>query len=117
MPGAVECIANLALTKVRLDAASKAVVKQHCNEVLRKSQTTYCPRDTGNLMRSGNVFQFKDTPTEFSMRVTYTAAYALKQHELPFHHAVGQWKYLSTPFNEMSSQLVKKLEAAWSSSL
>lgn len=117
MPGAAQCIANLELTRLRLDAAAKDAVKQHCNEVLRESQTTYCPRDTGNLMRSGNVFLFKDTPTEFSMCITYTASYALKQHELPFHHAVGQWKYLTTPFNAMSGQLTRKLEAAWSNAL
>jgi hypothetical protein len=116
MPGAAQCIANVMLTRQRLDAASKKVVKQWSNEVLRNSQKI-CPRDKGNLMRSGRVTVTKDTATEFYCRIGYTAVYALKQHEMPYHHDVGQWKYLSTPFNGLGPLLRKSLEDAWSFAL
>lgn len=117
MPGAAGCIANLTAVKNKLNDTLKLAVMDCGNEVMRESQTKYCPRDTGFLMRSGNVSVVSSTATEFVIRLTYTAPYALKQHEMPYHHAVGQWKYLSAPFNAMAPRILKQVETACRSAL
>ena len=117
MPGAAGCIANLTAVKNKLNDALKLAIMDWGNEVMRESQTKYCPRDTGFLMRSGNVSVVSSTATEFVVRLAYTAPYALKQHELPYHHGVGQWKYLSAPIHAMAPMQLKRVEAAWRSAL
>jgi hypothetical protein len=112
MPGAAQCIENLYIIQQRLETASKKAVLKWGLDVQGKS-LELCPVKFGYLRRSGYLKEEKNTLTEFYIRIGYTADYALKQHEMPFHHAVGQWKYLSTPFNQMSPKLISFLEEAW----
>jgi hypothetical protein len=111
MPGALKCIANLAIEKKKMETIGTAALIKWCYEVLRVSQMDYCPVDTGTLRRSGRVQILKSTMSETKIRISYTAEYALEVHELNRPHNVGSMKYLSTPFNLMSYRLMKQLEA------
>jgi len=111
MPGLEKCLANLALTQRHFEKLGRQGILDWCNEVMRESQSKYCPVDKGALRRSGRVQIMKNTLTEFHVRLAYTMNYAGYVHEIPMRHNVGSMKYLSTPFNLMSFYLVKKLEA------
>lgn len=117
MPGADKCIAKLAITKKQMEKFGKAALIDWCNEVLRRSQKDYCPVDTGTLRRSGRVAVMKSTLTELQIRISYTAEYAIYVHEVPMQHDNGSMKFLSTPFNLMSYQLMKKLESEMGAAL
>ncbi len=111
MPGLAKCLANLALTQKRFEKLGRKGLLDWCNEVMRESQKKYCPVDTGTLRRSGRVQVMKISLTEFHVRLSYTANYAIYVHEVPMQHDVGSMKFLSTPFNLMSFRLMKKLES------
>ena len=113
MPGSAQCIANLKIIQSRLESTSRKTVKNWVIETYGKSKEM-CPVKTGKLRRSEYFKIQKNTLTEFFMRIGYTTVYALKQHETPwYHHPVGQWKFLSTPFNRRTPKLLTDLEAVW----
>ena len=112
MPGAAKCLANLALTKIKFEKLGRQGLLDWCNEVMRESQSKYCPYLTGNLSRSGRVQVMKNSLTEFFVRLSYIANYAIYVHETPMAHDHGSMKFLSTPFNLMSFRLMQKLESA-----
>jgi hypothetical protein len=114
MPGAAHCVANLAIIKKRLNAESKKAVKTWGKGTIELSKNRYCPRDTGRLASTGKMEISKNTQTEFFVRLSYNTPYANRQHETPwYHHPVGQWKYLSTPFNYRAALFTNMVEAAW----
>jgi hypothetical protein len=117
MPGATKCIANLKLVQKQFESLGKAGLIDWCNEVLRRSQSQYCPVDTGFLRRSGRVAVMKSNLSELQIRISYTAEYAIYVHEIPMQHDNGSMKFLSTPFNLMSYQLMKKLESEMGAAL
>jgi len=111
MPGVTKCLANLKLTQNKFEKLGRQGILNWCNEVMRESQMKYCPVDTGTLRRSGRVQIMNNSLKDFSVRLSYTANYAIYVHEIPMAHDVGSMKYLSTPFNLMSFRLMQKLEA------
>lgn len=114
MPGSAQCIANLKTLQKKLDTESKKAVKKWGQETIDLSKSKYCPVDTGRLRSTGESKTLKNTQTEFFVRLSYNTPYAVKQHETPwFYHKVGQWKYLSTPFNYRTKLLVKMIEEVW----
>ena len=118
MPGSAQCIINLGILKKKLDIESKRAVMKWVKDTLETSASKYCPKDTGRLVSSRKFEVTKNTSTEFFVRLSYNTPYANRQHETPwYHHPVGQWKYLSTPFNYRSPLLFKMVEAAWRSVL
>jgi len=108
MTGGAKCVANLKIKSEMLEAGYKTIITQWANEVLRQSQMM-CPVDTGTLRRSGRVTTLSSSPLK--MQIGYTAEYAIYVHEIPANHPVGQWKYLSTPFEQMVPQLQTMLRA------
>lgn len=110
MPGADLCVAKLMIIQARMGSEGKKVLLNWGNNVLGKSQAL-CPVKTGKLRRAGNVKTEKNTLTEFYIRIGYPTDYAAKVHEIQAYHAVGQWKFLSTPFNAMKNQLMSELES------
>lgn len=118
MPGAAACVANLLITQKRLESSAKKAIEKWAKDTMNLSQTTYCPVDKGVLKASGKTEVIKNTPTEFFVRLSYSTPYALRQHETPWYrHPVGQWKYLSTPFNNRSALLFQMIESAWRAGL
>jgi len=118
MPGSAQCIANLLIKQKKLTEVSKKVVEVWGNTTIQLSRSRFCPRDTGKLQSTGKMDVMKNTLTEFHVRLSYNTPYARRQHETPwYHHPVGQWKYLSTPFNQRSPLLIKMLEAVWRAEL
>ena len=112
MPGLAKCLANLAITKSKFEKMGRQGLLDWCNEVMRESQARYCPVDTGTLRRSGRVQIMGNSLTEFHVRLSYTANYAIYVHEILMQHDVGSMKFLATPFNLMSFRLMRKLESA-----
>jgi hypothetical protein len=113
MPGAAQCIVNLYRTKERLEDGARKAVKDWATDTLNASKKI-TPIDTGHMVSTGIWVIIKNTLTEFFVRISYNTPYAMKQHETPwYHHPIGQWKFLSTPFNQRSPLLIKMVEAAW----
>jgi len=111
MPGTALCIANLAITKKRMEGAGRKGVQEWAKKVMDVSTTVYCPVDKGLLKSTGKTKIHKNTLTEFHVRLSYSTPYAVYVHEIPtYYHPHGQWKFLSTPFNKMSPLLIKMLE-------
>lgn len=112
MPGAALCVAKLMIIKKSFEEAGKAAVKQWGTETINVSKDDYCPIDTGLLRGTGESRVFKDTPTEFYVRLSYSTPYAPYVHEIPkYYHPIGQWKFLSTPFNMRSALFMKMVES------
>jgi hypothetical protein len=113
MPGAGLCVANLFITQKRIEEAGKKAVREWGAGTIKISKDDYCPRDTGLLVGTGDSRDHKNTPTEFYVRLSYSTPYAPYVHEIPkYYHPIGQYKFLSTPFNLRSSLLVKMVENA-----
>jgi len=110
MPGAALCAAKLLLIHRAFEEAGKKAVKQWGTDTINVSKDDYCPVDTGLLKGTGDSRVFKDTPTEFFVRLSYSTPYAPYVHEIPAHHPIGQWKFLATPFNFRSTLLIKMVE-------
>lgn len=111
MPGAALCVAKLSLIHRAFEEAGKKAVKQWGTDTINVSKNDYCPVDTGLLKGTGDSRVFKDTPTEFFVRLSYSTPYAPYVHEIPtYHHPIGQWKFLTTPFNLRSALLIKTVE-------
>lgn len=118
MPGADQCIVNLWNLKKRLDDSSKKAVLKWSKDTIAESRDKFCPKLTGHLRSTAKAEVEKDTLTEFHVRLSYNTPYANRQHETPwYHHPTGQWKYLSTPFNNRIPLLNKMLFDAWRSEL
>lgn len=112
MPGAALCVAKLMIIKKRFEEAGKTAVKTWGTDTINVSKDDYCPIDTGLLRGTGDSRVFKDTPTEFYVRLSYSTPYAPYVHEIPkYYHPIGQWKFLSTPFNMRSALFMKMVEA------
>lgn len=117
MPGSAQCIAKLNIIQKNAQSNSRKAVVDWSTGTLGKSKEL-CPVKTGKLRRSGYNKIIKNTLTEFHIRTGFNTVYALKQHETPgYHHPVGQWKYLSIPFNQRQNLLLKMLENAWRASI
>lgn len=118
MPGAALCVAKLLITQKRLEEAGKKAVKQWGTDTINISKDDYCPVDTGLLKGTGESRVFKDTLTEFYVRLSYSTPYAPYVHEIPkYYHPIGQWKFLSTPFNMRSALFIKTVESSMRSVL
>lgn len=118
MPGAAECIVKVFTLQKRLNDASKKAALKWSKDTMDLSKSRFCPKKTGHLASTGETKVEKNTLTEFYVRLSYSTPYANRQHETPwYHHPVGQWKYLSTPFNNRSSLFLKMIEDAWRAEL
>jgi len=111
MPGAAECIANLFITQKGMNDAGRKTVKDWSLEVLGDGKEG-CPRDTGKLSRSGVTEEYKNTLTEFYIRIAFPVEYAAAVHEIPMYHKVGHAGFLRIPFNLKSTKLIKMLESS-----
>lgn len=72
------------------------------------------PVDTGALRDSGHVRQPEEIGSEIVVELGYGGPgipYALVQHEKPFRHTVGKWKYLSDPVRRRAADLDQRLAA------
>lgn len=112
MPGAALCVANLKSIQTRIEDVAKKAVAKWGTDTINISKDTYCPVDTGLLKGTGDSRVFKDTSTEFFVRLSYSTPYAPYVHEIPAHHPIGQWKFLTTPFNQRSFMLKVVVENA-----
>jgi hypothetical protein len=113
MPGAGLCVANLFIVQKRIEEAGKKAVREWGAETIKISKEDYCPRDTGLLVGTGDCRDHKNTSTEFYVRLSYSTPYAPYVHEIPkYYHPIGQYKFLSTPFNLRSALLIKTIESA-----
>lgn len=116
MPGSAQCVANLLIIKKRMVTSAKKEVVKWGNDTISLSKNKFCPVDTGKLKSTGKSEIHKNTLTEFHIRLSYSTPYARRQHETPwYHHPVGQWKYLQTPFNQRAPLLIQAVRDAWRS--
>lgn len=80
-------------------------------EVLGKASDALTPVETGNLVESREIEVDDETAT-----IKYMADYAVYVHELPYHHANGQSKFLETAAHDsgvhasMLAQAAKELQ-------
>lgn len=111
--GAAVCVANLIAKTTAVGITSRSVVLSWAKEVMTISYMQYVPVDTGALRNSGKVEVSKSSITEFYVRMSYGEGldYAIYVHEIPRHHNHGQYKFLSAPFNLMSSRLMSDLQS------
>jgi hypothetical protein len=113
MPGAALCVANLLINQKRITDAGRKAVEKWGNDTIKISKEDYCPIDTGLLKGTGESRIHKNTLTEFYVRLSYSTPYAPYVHEIPaYYHPIGQYKFLSTPFNIRSKLLVEMIENA-----
>src|SRR5665647_39904 len=118
MPGAALCIANLIILQHRMEEVAQNAVVKWGTDTINVSKDDYCPVDTGLMKGTGDSRVFKDTLTEFYVRLSYSTPYAPYVHEISrYYHPIGQWKFLSTPFNQRSFMLTVMVENAMRSVL
>jgi len=106
----VEGIAEL---KKKLDNAALAVrvkAEQGMNEftgiVFTRSQELV-PVKTGVLRATAIWERAKWVGKSIVSLIRYTRHYAFLQHEKPFNHVHGQWKYLQTAVEENSDKMAQ----------
>jgi len=105
------CIANLITKAALIDNTSRYIITKWAKETKKVSQEQYCPVDTGATKNSYELTTEKNTLTEFFVRITVgkDLDYPNYVHEIPYSHVHGQWKFLSTPFNNRSPSLMNEL--------
>lgn len=112
LEGGDEMLAKIkALGKGMFKKAGAALHKQ-ANFIMRDSKANYCPVDTGNLRASGHVSNYTAVEKDVFVELGYggpAAPYALKVHEIPMPHPVGEDKYLEKPMNAAVPTLADKI--------
>jgi len=111
--GAAVCVANLIAKTAAVNLTARNTIKDFARDVKTTSQNQYCPVDKGNLKKSAKDEVIKNSLTEFFVRISYGEGldYAIYVHEIPRNHPIGQYKFLSTPFNLMSYRLMTDLQS------
>lgn len=110
MVGSKLCIAKLTGIQKQITEGLKFAVKQWGDDVMNTSREHYVPVDTGLLKSTGTVSEEKSSATEYTIKLSYSTDYAIFVHEIPAHHEHGTWEYLTTPFNDKSSELSSTLD-------
>jgi hypothetical protein len=90
---------NALATKGALNGEIAAALYQSAEIIMTDSKKNYVPVDTGDLMRSGTVFEPKiDTAGTISVSLGYGTHYAKIVHDRPPSIGQGKIKYLEKPF-------------------
>jgi hypothetical protein len=119
MAGGALCVAGLSAIEHELTEAAKQACREWGDDVLEESGEHFVPFDTGLLKSTRMLIEIKNTLTEFYLRMSYggPAFYAAAVHERAVNHPHGTWKYLSTPFNNHSMQLMWDIGEAMAAKL
>ena len=108
---AAQCMAQLIIISKRLEQAAKEATKQTADEILKASTEKYCPVETGELKKSAKLEE-ENTGREYKVKISYNTEYAIYVHEIArYYHPHGQYKYLETPFNELTPKLSSNVES------
>ena len=111
--GLKEVLANLSKAERDIQEAARESLDRDDEWIFNRSQQIV-PVKTGILAASGEKEEAKFT---FGRRgivavIRYTRDYAFEQHEVPYAHAHGQWKYLQTPVEERSDDIIRNMAIA-----
>lgn len=91
--------------------ALNVALRTEANKVLWKA-ISITPIKTGALRRSGKVEKEKGGINEIIYAISFGSrkvGYAAPVHDKPARHPIGQWKYLETPWKEITATLIQDL--------
>jgi len=114
MTGGALAIAGFRSEVEKINNKVKKIVLDWVQETAQISQKNFCPELTGLLKSTYRIVVIENSPDKMVVEISVgndgEAPYAAYVHEIPYHHEHGQWKFLSTPFNQNTERLNFNLE-------
>lgn len=111
MKGMSQVVVNIEGLNNKTAAAAKAGLKEVATVIFEDARDNYCPVATGKLRNSGKIEDSGQSAADYKVTISFNTDYALKQHEIPYNHTHGSWKYLETPFKSHSSKIQPTVQA------